>query len=105
MLAGLLCFLLVFVEITNTPLRIDIVRVAGIFLHLFPEAAHMNIHSTEIPWILISPYKIQKLFPAVYFIRSLHQKLHQIKLLGSQSDLPALDKQTAAFRFFQRRNI
>ena len=33
-----------------------------------------HIHSSDIPRILVTPYKIEQILPAVYFIRIIDQK-------------------------------
>ena len=42
---------------------------------LLSETSDMHIHSSDIPRILVTPYKIEQILPAVYFIRIIDQKL------------------------------
>ena len=53
----------------------DILWLAWILFDLLPETSDMHIHGPDIPRILVPPYKIEQILPAVHFIRVVDQKL------------------------------
>ena len=52
-----------------------ILRLARIALDLFSQTPHMNIYRTHISRLFVSPHKIQKILPAVDFVRVVDKKL------------------------------
>ena len=56
----------------------------------------MHIHGPDISRIFITPDGIQQVFAAVHLVRIQHQKLQDIKFLGSQINLPVADKNASA---------
>ena len=75
----------------------DIFWFAGIAFDFFTQSTDMYIHRPHISGIFISPYDIQQIFTAVYFIGIKYQKFQYIEFFRSQIDLSGTDKDSAAF--------
>ena len=75
-----------------------IFRITGTRLYLFPQTAHMHIHSSHIAAgsCLIAPDKTKQLFTAVHLARIADQKLQKIEFLGRQINLFLRNKNAAA---------
>ena len=56
----------------------------------------MYVHGPYISRIFISPYDIQKVLSAVYFVGIENQKFKQIELFGGKIDLFSRDKYSPA---------
>ena len=55
----LICFFFLLLEkITNTPFCMYIFRFTWVAFYLFPETAHMNVHSADITRIIIASHMI-----------------------------------------------
>ena len=61
-------------KIANAPFGMYILRLAWIYLHLLPEYSDMYIHRSDIPRILIAPYKIQKILSSIYLVGIIHEQ-------------------------------
>ena len=66
-------------------------RLARVNLDLFPQTPDMYIYCSCISGIIVPPYEIQKIFPAVYLVRIRCKKFQNIPLFGRQIDLAVPD--------------
>ena len=82
--------------ISHAPFGVYIFRLTGICLDLLTETADMYVHGPYISRIFISPYDIQKVLSAVYFVGIENQKFKQIELFGGKIDLFSRDKYSPA---------
>lgn len=64
------------------PLCMNIKRLTWILFNFFTKSPDMYIYCTNISWIIISPYNIEQIFSAVYFIWMERKKLKQIIFLS-----------------------
>jgi len=82
--------------IANSPLCVNVFRITWIYFNLLAQSSDMYIYRSCISRIIISPDKIQKIFPAVDLVRIHRQQLKYIKFFRCQIDLFLPDKDSAS---------
>src|SRR5512135_2108962 len=66
--------------------RLDVLRLAGIFLYLMPEILDMGVYRPIVPIEIISLRNGNKLFPGKYPSRLLRNGKQDLELRGRQYD-------------------
>ena len=77
--------------ITYSPFCMHIHRFARRTFDFFSQPSDMYVYRTHISRIIASPYNVQKIFPAVYFIGIFHQQFQNFKFLRRQIHFPVFN--------------